>query len=104
MQVLQEQRRETRTKLSWPVSIWVPQANRFFNGRGSNISKGGAYISMPVTAPVKEGFDIEVNFPRTEQLAKEKGAYSRIKAGKVVRVERTNMLKDASIGIAISFC
>jgi hypothetical protein len=56
-----------------------------------------------MTAPVKEGQVVEVNFPRTESLAKEKGGYARIKTGKVIRIERRNMLKDASVGVAIMF-
>ena len=98
-----EQREDARTSLTWPVSVWMPQANRFFNGRSSNISKSGVFLSLPVTAPVKAGHTIEINFPRTDALAKEKGGYSRIKAGKVVRVERRNMLQDANVGVAIRF-
>lgn len=98
-----EQREDLRTTLAWPVSVWMPEANRFFNGKSSNISKSGVYLSLPVTTPVKAGHIIEINFPRTDALAKEKGGYSRIKAGKVVRVERRNMLKDANVGVAIRF-
>jgi hypothetical protein len=36
-------------------------------------------------------------------LAKEKGGFARIKCGKVVRVDRGNMLKAANIGVAIQF-
>jgi hypothetical protein len=103
METLIEQRRETRTILSWPVSIWLPEANRFFNGRSSNISKKGVFVSVPITTPVRPGHVVEINFPRTASLAKQKGQFARIKSGKVVRVERKNTLKDASIGVAIQF-
>ena len=103
METLVEHRRDTRTNLSWPVSIWVPEANRFFNGRSSNISKTGVFITVPMTTPVREGHIVEMNFPRTATLAKEKGRFARIKSGKVVRVERRNMLKDANIGVAVQF-
>ena len=103
METLIEQRKDSRTSLSWPVSIWLPEANRFFNGRSSNISKTGVFITVPMTAPVRTGNAVEVNFPRTEALAKEKGQFARIKSGKVVRVERKNILKDAHIGVAIAF-
>jgi len=36
-------------------------------------------------------------------MAKEKGAFARIKGGKVVRVERNNVLRDTSIGLAVQF-
>jgi len=29
MQAVIEQRKETRSNVSWPVSVWIPQANRF---------------------------------------------------------------------------
>ena len=103
METLVEQRKDTRTNLSWPVSIWLPEANRFFNGRSNNISKTGAFVSVPITTPVRLGHTVEVNFPRTIALAKQKGGFSRIKSGKVVRVERKNILTDAHIGVAIQF-
>jgi len=98
-----EQRRNTRTDLCWPVSIWLPEANRFFNGRSSNISRTGVFVTVPVATPVREGHIVEINFPRTTELAKQKGSFSRIKSGKVVRVERRNMLRDANVGVAVRF-
>jgi hypothetical protein len=98
-----EQRQEGRTNLAWPVSIWLPEANRFFYGRSANISKTGVFITVPVATPIKAGNAVELNFPRTEKLAKEKGGYARIKLGKVVRVDREKMLKDALIGFAVAF-
>ena len=103
METLVEQRKDTRTNLSWPISIWLPEANRFFNGRSNNISKTGVFVSVPLTTPVRLGHTVEINFPRTVALAEQKGGFSRIKSGKVVRVERKDMLRDAHIGIAIQF-
>jgi hypothetical protein len=98
-----DQRTASRTDLSWPISMWLPGANRFFNGRSYNISKSGVFVKVPMTTPVAAGYIVEINFPRTETLAKEKGGFARIKSGKVVRVERRNMLDDANIGVAIQF-
>jgi len=103
METLIEQRKDTRTNLSWPVSLWLPEANRFFNGRSSNISKTGVFIRLPMATPIRFGHFVEINFPRTGALAKEKGQFARIKSGKVVRVERKDMFKDANIGVAIEF-
>ncbi|HUT29394.1 MAG TPA: PilZ domain-containing protein [Sedimentisphaerales bacterium] len=103
METSVEQRKHTRTNLSWPVSIWLPEANRFFNGRSANISKTGVLVSLPMTTPVRPGHLVEVNFPRTTALAKEKGQFARIKCGKVVRVERNNILRTVNIGVAIQF-
>ena len=98
-----EQRKDTRSDLSWPVSVWLPEANRFFNGKSVNISKGGAYLSVPLTTPIRPGHEVEVNFPRTQSLAHEKGQYARIKSGKVLRVERKALLTSANIGLAVQF-
>ncbi len=103
METLIEQRKDTRTNLSWPVSLWLPEANRFFNGQSSNISKTGVFIRLPLTTPIRPGLVVEINFPRTEALAKEKGRFARVKSGKVVRVERKEIFKDANIGVAIEF-
>lgn len=100
---LVEQRKEIRSELSWPVSIWLPEANRFFTGRSINVSRGGAFITVPMTTPVRPGHEVEVNFPRTMSLARQKGQYARIKIGKVVRVERSTMLSSGTIGIAVQF-
>jgi hypothetical protein len=98
-----EQRNSTRTEVAWPVSVWLPQANRFFNGRSTNISKTGVMVRLPATTPLCSGHIVELNFPRTMTLAKQKGGFSRIKSGKVVRVERCQLLDDAAIGVGIVF-
>ncbi len=103
MQALTEQRKDSRSNVSWPVSVWIPEANRFVIGRSCNISKTGVYIVLPITAPVRSGRMVEVNFPRTEALAKEKGQFARIKSGRIVRVDRTSLLENAEIGVGIAF-
>ncbi|MCK4294663.1 MAG: PilZ domain-containing protein [Planctomycetes bacterium] len=103
MEALVEQRKESRSTLSWPISIWLPQANRFFNGRSCNVSKTGVFVKLPLTTPVRLGHIVELNFPRTSILAKEKGQFARIKKGKVVRVDRKNVLDTAEIGVGIAF-
>lgn len=103
MESVIEQRKEKRTSLLWPISMWLPEANRFFNAKSENVSRGGVYLTVPMTTPVRAGNVVELNFPRTEDLAKEKGGFSRIKSGKVVRVERDDILTDADIGVAIEF-
>lgn len=103
MGTLVEQRKDARTNISWPVSMWLPDANKFFNGKSKNISKTGAFIRFPLTTPVKTGNLVELNFPRSTSLAEQKGRFARIKSGRVVRVERNNMLRDARIGVAVHF-
>jgi hypothetical protein len=103
MEATVEQRKEKRTTLTWPVSIWIPEANRFFNGRSCNVSKTGVFVKLPLTAPLRPGNTVELNFPRTQSLAEEKGQFARIKRGKVVRVDRQTVLEDAQIGVGIAF-
>jgi hypothetical protein len=103
MDTLIEQRKSTRTEVAWPVSIWLPEANRFFNGRSANISKTGVLVRLPVMTPLQMGNVVELNFPRTMSLAKEKGGFARIKSGRVVRIERAGLLDDAAISVGIAF-
>ena len=103
MEALSEQRKESRSTLAWPVSVWLPEANRFFNGRSCNVSKTGVFLRLPLTAPIRTGQTAELNFPRTQALAEEKGQFARIKKGKVVRVDRKNVLSTAEIGVGIAF-
>jgi len=103
MQATLEQRTENRNSVSWPVSVWMPDANRFFYGRSCNISRTGVFITLPVTTPIQTGTEVELNFPRTQTLAKEKGQYARIKTGRVVRIDRENLLENAEVGVGIAF-
>ena len=45
VETLVENRRASRTQLSWPISLWLPEANRFFNGKTINVAKGGVLLS-----------------------------------------------------------
>lgn len=103
MKTFVEQRKDTRTDLAWPVSVWLPEANRFFNGKSINISKGGVLIHTPMTTPVQPGHVVELNFPRTKTLAKNRGQFARIKSGRVVRVNRKNLLQAGDIAVAVQF-
>ena len=103
METLIEQRKDARTTLSWPVSIWLPEANRFFNGKSANVSKTGALLSVAMTTPIRQGHILELNFPRTSALAKKKGSFARIKTGRVVRVDRADTLEDTNISVAVQF-
>ncbi|MFA5291451.1 MAG: PilZ domain-containing protein [Phycisphaerae bacterium] len=103
LETVVENRRFNRTQLSWPVSLWLPDANRFFNGKTVNVAKGGVLLSLPMAAPVRPGHVVEINFPRTMSLAQKKGQFARIKTGKVIRVQRESITSDATIGVAVQF-
>ena len=98
-----EQRHSKRSDVSWPVSVWHPKASRFFNARSVNVSRGGALLHMPLKAPIREGQSVEMNFPRAETLAAEKGHFARIKTARVVRIDRTESLARATIKVGLQF-
>lgn len=98
-----EQRRSVRKAINWPVSIWHPKAARFFNGLSINISQNGTLLELSLNVPLREGQDLEINFPRTEALAKDKGSFSRIKNARVVRVDRSDSLSNAKVKVGLAF-
>lgn len=98
-----DQRKDARTDLTWPVSVWLPQSNCFYNAKSVNISKGGACLSASMTTPIKPGHVVELNFPRTQNLARKKGKFARIRSAKVLRVERKTATEDATIKFAVQF-
>jgi hypothetical protein len=98
-----DQRRAQRANIDWPVSVWHRQAGQFFNGRGINVSATGALIELPLRIPVQPGQAIELNFPRQGALASEKGVCARIKAARVVRVDRGEVLKGVAVRVGVEF-
>ena len=68
-----------------------------------NVSSTGVLVKLPLKIPLAKGQEVELNFPRSEPLAQEKGSFARIKSGRVVRVDRTDMVKYARIGVAVEF-
>ncbi|HBG77651.1 MAG TPA: hypothetical protein DDW84_02215 [Phycisphaerales bacterium] len=103
LETVTENRQSNRTELSWPISMWMPDANRFFNGKTVNVAKGGVLLSMPMATPIRPGNVVEINFPRSMSLAKKKGQFARIKAGTVLRVDRETLTADATICVAVKF-
>lgn len=101
--ITKDQRASERSSVNWPVSIWHPKASKFFNGRSVNVSSVGALVTMPMKVPVCEGQELEVNFPRTESLAKDKGRFARIKTARVVWVDRSDSLKSTNINVGLKF-
>ena len=98
-----EQRGAKRTDVTWPVSVWHPQASRFFNGQSMNVSRTGVMLTLPLKTPLQPGQDVELNFPRTKSLAQDKGSFARIKNAKVVRIDRSDSLSSATVKVGLSF-
>jgi len=103
MVCMNEQREAERLQVDWPISVWHPKASRFFNGHSVNVSRKGALVLLPLKTPIREGQELEVNFPRSEKLAEDKGAAARIKSAKVVRIDRYESLTSATVKVALAF-
>lgn len=103
MVCMYEQREAERLTVDWPVSVWHPKASRFFNGHSVNVSCKGALVYLPLKTPIREGQELEINFPRSEKLADDKGAAARIKSARVVRIDRYESLTSATIKVALAF-
>ena len=99
-----EQRNSQRTPVAWPVSVWHPQVLRFYNGSSVNVSDHGALIILPLKTPIREGQSLEINFPRAEPLAKQKGRFARIKRALITRIDRSDSLKTATVKVGMKFC
>ena len=94
---MSEKRKSRRSNLSWPISVWVPRLNRFSNCNLKNISSGGCLAEKRISFGFKMGEIVEVNFPRTDRLAKLKGTYSRIKTAKVVRIKGNDVAVEFDV-------
>ena len=103
MVCIYEQRSAKRSKVTWPVSIWHPKAARFYNGLSIDVSRGGAFVMLPMKVPVQAGQELEVNFPRGEKLAQKKGGSARIKPAKVVRIDRSETISSAMVKVGLKF-
>lgn len=99
-----EQRQAKRSAITWPVSVWHPQVERFYNGKSLNVSRRGALVLLPLRTPLREGQQLEMNFPRCEPLAGRKGGYARIKTARVIRIDRGKDLLDATVKVGLEFC
>jgi len=53
---------------------------------------------------LKEGQQLEMNFPRCEPLAGRKGGYARIKTARVTRIDRGEGILDAVVKVGLEFC
>lgn len=85
--VIEEMGQEV-SEVTWPVSVWFPDASRFFNGSSLKISKKGALVHLPQGTPITTKDESELNFPRTKALAKKFGQFGRLRGATVVNIEQ----------------
>lgn len=75
-------------EVKWPVSVWLPSVSMFFNGRSLKISKIAVLVHLPNDMPITIEDEPELNFPRTETLAKKFGQYGRLRGATIVDIEQ----------------
>ena len=97
---MKDKRKALRSEFARPVSVWLGNYSRFYNGRVVNISRLGAMITLPLETPtIPVGETLELNFPRTAALAKRFGQAGRIKVATIKRIQRL----DESLFVAVEF-
>ena len=96
---MKDKRKALRSEFAWPVSVWLGNYSRFYNGRMVNLSRLGALVTLPSETPISVGETLELNFPRTAALAKRKGQAGRIKVASVKRIQRL----DEFLFVAVEF-
>ncbi|MCF7958021.1 MAG: PilZ domain-containing protein [Phycisphaerae bacterium] len=98
-----EQRSSRRTQVNWPISVWHPKLSKFFNGKGLNVSRSGALVTLPMMVPLRKGQEVEVNFPRSQAMAKSKGQFARIKTARIVRIDRSDSVRSTQVKVGLEF-
>ena len=53
--------------------------------------------------PLRQGQSVELNFPRTEGLAEDKGGFARIKSAQIVRIDRSDALESGAVRVGLVF-
>jgi len=101
--VTQDDRRTAkRYPLQWQVCLWHEASKRFFSGTSANISRTGALLYMPLTAPINLNEKVEVNFP-SPQLPESDRYPAKTFSAKVVRVNRPQSILQGRQAVALQF-
>ena len=91
-------RRYPRKIAAWPAWVRFHRSSKFLQGRTENVSRGGAYIVMPIDETAREGEDVEYILG----VPGEDGDHMAVQAvngeARVVRVKR-----GADGGLALEF-
>ncbi len=90
----QERRIDPRYHIDWKVSLWNDPQGRVFNGRGQDLSRGGALVVLPMSVPLRPGQLVQMKLqPRAiQQVVSEAAEVSdtaaEVRDARVVRVQR----------------
>jgi hypothetical protein len=98
-----EQRQAVRTDIDTPVAIWLPAARRSYHGCCVNVSRRGALIRLPLSAPVRTGQRLKLQFSSLDNAAPPDSLLPRELRGCVLRVDRESSLRQAELLTALVF-
>jgi hypothetical protein len=102
----QERRAHPRYQIDWPISLRQRQQGQLFNGRGHNLSKGGALVALPMSIPLRPGQEFEVTIQPHPNLDPPEGlphAPGEVRNARVVRVQRAPRFLEGIQMVGLQF-
>jgi c-di-GMP-binding flagellar brake protein YcgR len=105
MLLQQDRRADPRYHIDWAVSVSGDRAGRMFSGRGLDLSRGGALVVLPLSAPLRPGQEVQVRLqPRSLNMsAPETAPSSMVRNARIVRVQRGPRFLDGLQMVGLKF-
>lgn len=97
-----EQRTFPRNELCQGVRLWHPQAGRLYPVKILNRSQSGVLISASMRCPLRQGQYVELQPVLSEGTTDIPPVSNQL--ARVIRVDRTETLEEASIKVGLMFC
>ncbi len=100
-----ERRAYPRYDIDWPVALYQKDRDRLINGRGQDLSRGGALVALPLSVPLRLGQEVEVRLqPRTGPTQTPGNPQTpQVHNARVVRVQRGPRLLDGLQLVGLMF-
>jgi len=101
----QERRTDPRYHIDWPISLLSDSQGRTYNGRGQNLSRGGALVVLPLSAPLCLGQQVRMRLhPILKGTHRPSGSRAaEVRPAKVVRVQREPRFLDGLQLVGLKF-
>jgi len=96
-----EQRTFPRSELNQAIHLWHPQAGRLYPVKILNHSKSGVLIAASMRCPLRQGQYVQLQFTPAESFDDTRTSPEQL--ARVMRVDRTQTLEDASIKAGLMF-
>lgn len=95
-----DRRGSERVDMVRPTKVYDPRADRFFPGRTSNVSAGGALLCLRRSLPVSVGDRLDIGIAGLDGPDDEPLRLAQMRSARVVRVSAIDCLEQA---IAVHF-